>query len=95
MRHGTSQPYEVRRSKFAEIALNWKSDKPSGIAKALKRGSKTEVDFTVGHVVQEGERLGIPTPMCRTLTKFIHEVENGKRLQQMENYEDLGAVTHH
>jgi 2-dehydropantoate 2-reductase len=90
-----SWPLEARYSKFTELALNWEGDEPSGIAKALKSGlKKTEVDYTVGHVVREGEKRGIHTPICRTLVEMIHEIENGKRPLQLENYEELASAIH-
>ncbi len=89
-----SRPYEACHSAFTEMALNWKSDKPSGVAKALKSGLKTEVDYTVGHVVREGERTGIRTPICQALVGLIREIENGERPLQLENYEEIAAASH-
>ncbi|MFB3884016.1 MAG: ketopantoate reductase family protein [Thermodesulfobacteriota bacterium] len=86
------RPYEDRQSAFAEMALNWKSDKPGNIARALKSGLRTEVDFTVGHAVREGERVGIRTPICQAVVELIHEIEQGKRPPQLENYEGIAAA---
>ena len=83
------RPYEARFSTFTEVALSWKNDEPSGIALALKRGAKTEVDYTVGHVLREGERTGIRTPICQALVRLVHEIESGRRPLQLENYEEL------
>ncbi|MFB3886087.1 MAG: ketopantoate reductase family protein [Thermodesulfobacteriota bacterium] len=88
-----SRPQEVRSSTFTEMALNWKSDKPSGIARALKSGLKTEVDYTLGHVAWKGERLGIRTPICQALIELIREIEKGKRPLRLENYEELASAT--
>jgi len=85
----SDRPYEERSAKLAEMALNWRNDQPSNIAKALKNGLKTEVDYTAGYVAQEGERLGIPTPLCHALIKLIHEIEKGNRQLQPENYLEL------
>ncbi len=84
-----SRPEKVRHSVFAEVAANWKSNKPCGPVRQLKSGRKTEVDYTTGHVVREGERLNIPTPICRAVLKMIHEIEEGKRSLQLENYKEL------
>ena len=84
-----SRPHEERYAKLTEMALNWKNDQPSNIAKALKNGLKTEVDYTAGYVVREGEKLGIHTPLCHTLIKLIHEIENGNRQLKPENYLEL------
>ena len=51
----------------------------------------THVDYTVGHVVSEGERVGVPTPLSRALAKMIHEMEEGKRSPGMANYAELAA----
>jgi 2-dehydropantoate 2-reductase len=36
----------------------------------------TEIDFINGAVVREGERLGVPTPVNRTLTRLIKTLES-------------------
>ena len=49
-----------------------------GRLRQLQKGIKTEVDYTLAHVVREGERLKIPTPLCRKVLDMIHELESGK-----------------
>jgi 2-dehydropantoate 2-reductase len=49
------------------------------------------VDFTLGHVVREGSRLNIPTPLCRKVLDMIHELETGKRKLSRQNYMELAA----
>jgi 2-dehydropantoate 2-reductase len=41
------------------------------VLQTLERGVRTEVDFINGAVVAEGEKLGIPTPVNRTLLTCI------------------------
>lgn len=41
----------------------------------VRRGVETEIDVMNGAIVREGERLGIPTPVNRTLTHLIHAIE--------------------
>lgn len=36
----------------------------------------TEIDFINGAVVREGERLGVPTPVNRTLTRLVKTLES-------------------
>lgn len=48
--------------------------KPS-LLQSLEKGRKTEVDFIAGSVVREGEKVGIPTPVNRTLVAMVHGIE--------------------
>jgi 2-dehydropantoate 2-reductase len=41
----------------------------------IRRGVDTEIDVMNGAVAREGERLGIATPVNRTLTRLIHAME--------------------
>jgi len=50
------------------------------------------VDYTLGHVVREGEKLRIPTPLCRKVLDMIHELETGKRKLSQQNYAELAAL---
>ncbi|MCE5262422.1 MAG: ketopantoate reductase family protein [Deltaproteobacteria bacterium] len=43
----------------------------------VERGMKTEIDFINGAVVRLGEKLGVPTPVNRTLTALIKGIEFG------------------
>ena len=58
----------------------------------LQKGIKTEVDYTLAHVVREGEKLKIPTPLCRKLLDMIHELESGRRKLSQQNYAELAAA---
>jgi 2-dehydropantoate 2-reductase len=44
---------------------------------SVEKGSVTEVDFINGAVVREGERLGVPTPVNRTLVACVKGIEKG------------------
>jgi ketopantoate reductase len=57
----------------------------------LQKGIKTEVDYTLAHVVREGEKLKISTPLCRKLLDMIHELESGKLKLSQQNYAELAA----
>ena len=48
--------------------------KPS-LLQSLEKGRKTEVDFIAGAVVREGEKVGVPTPVNRTLVAMVHGIE--------------------
>jgi 2-dehydropantoate 2-reductase len=43
----------------------------------IEKGAKTEIDFINGAVVRLGEKLGVPTPVNRTLVAAIKAIEFG------------------
>jgi 2-dehydropantoate 2-reductase len=75
-----------------EMAKSWKLDDRKGPLRQIQNGIKTEVDFTMAHVVREGERMKIATPLCRKLLQLIHQLEAGERKLGMENYAALRAA---
>jgi 2-dehydropantoate 2-reductase len=48
----------------------------SSTAQDLARGKPSEIDFLNGHVVRQGEELGVPTPANRVLWATIKLVES-------------------
>lgn len=48
--------------------------KPS-LLQSLEHGRKTEVDVIAGAVVREGAKVGVPTPVNRTLVAMVHGIE--------------------
>jgi 2-dehydropantoate 2-reductase len=83
-----NHPFEERLARMAEMARSFPENR-KGPFRQIQRGIVTEIDFIVGHVVGEGERLQIPTPLCRKLVRVIHELESGKRQFDPENYLEL------
>jgi ketopantoate reductase len=71
------------------MAKSWKDDDRKGPLRQIQKGIPTEVDFTLGYVVREGERMNIPTPLCRKLLTMIHDLESGTRRLSLENYAEL------
>jgi Ketopantoate reductase PanE/ApbA C terminal len=67
----------------------WETDDRRGPIRQLKQRVKTEVDQTFGHFISEGQRLKIPTPLCRSISLIIHEIEDGQRPLQIDNYGEL------
>ncbi|HEU4341714.1 MAG TPA: ketopantoate reductase C-terminal domain-containing protein [Candidatus Binatia bacterium] len=65
----------------------WRTER--GPLRQIQRGITTEVDYTLGHVIEKGEKLKIPTPLCRKLLTMIHELEQGQRRVAPENYGEL------
>jgi len=47
----------------------------SSILQDLEKGAPTEIDFINGSVVRVGERVGVPTPVNRTLVAAIKGIE--------------------
>jgi 2-dehydropantoate 2-reductase len=47
----------------------------TSMLQSLDKGSITEIDYINGAVVREGDRLGIPTPVNRTLVACIKGIE--------------------
>ena len=82
------RPFEARLASMAKMARSFPENR-KGPFRQIQRDIATEIDFIVGHVVREGERLQIPTPLCRKLVRVIHELESGKRQFDPENYLEL------
>lgn len=53
-------------------------DFKTSMLQSLEKGSRTEIDFINGAVVREGERLGVPTPVNRTLVACVKGIEKGR-----------------
>src|SRR5919109_1087621 len=85
-----SNSFDKRLNAVNEFARSWKLNDRKGPLRQIQHGVKTEVDYTLGHVVREGSRLGIPTPLCRRLLDLVHELEGGTRRLGMANYAELG-----
>jgi 2-dehydropantoate 2-reductase len=47
----------------------------SSTAQDIARGRRTEIEYLNGYVAREGERLGIATPVNRTLNALIKLME--------------------
>ena len=87
-----SRPFEKRLAAFNEAVGKWSTVDRKGPVSQLQRGVKTEIDQVVGFVVDNGAKLGVPTPVCRAVVSLIHEIEQGKRSLQLRNYDDLAAA---
>jgi len=82
-------PLDKRLTAVNEMAKSWKLADRKGPLRQIQAGIKTEVDYTLAHVVCEGEKLGISTPLCRKVLAMIHELEEGKRYFTLQNYAEL------
>lgn len=62
----------------------------SGIWRDLAvRKRRTEVDYQVNAVVKQGEELGLKLPLNRLLVDIIHDLEDGKRVMEFANLDEL------
>jgi 2-dehydropantoate 2-reductase len=48
----------------------------SSTAQDVRRGKPSEIDHLNGYIVREGERLGLPTPVNRTLHALVKAIDN-------------------
>ncbi|HEX6439733.1 MAG TPA: 2-dehydropantoate 2-reductase [Candidatus Binatia bacterium] len=84
-----SIPIERRLAIINEMAKSWKDDDRKGPLRQIQKNIPTEVDFTLGYVVREGESMNLPVPLCRRVLTMIHELESGKRQLGIGNYSKL------
>ena len=87
-----TNPFDKRLAIVNEMAKSWKLDDRKGPLRQIQNRVRTEVDFTLAHVVREGKRLNVPTPLCQKLLEMIHELESGERQLGLQNYADLVAM---
>ncbi len=85
------KPVEARMAVVNAYAESWKSDDLKGPLRQLLAGTKLEVAFILGHVVREGARLGLSTPLCDKLLEMLLDLESGKRRLGLDNYSELAA----
>ena len=71
---GVTLPYENAVEKVLAVATSTAGNQSSMLQDIL-RGRLTEIDSINGALVQEGHRLGIATPVNRTLTLLIRNLE--------------------
>ena len=86
------RPFAGRLAAVNTMAKSWNADDRKGPLRQLQKGIKTEVDYTLAHVVREGEKARIATPLCRKVLDMIHELETGKRKLSAKNYAELASI---
>jgi 2-dehydropantoate 2-reductase len=84
-------PGAIRRSLEELVARRRRDPKTkSGIWRDIAvRKRKTEVDQQIGLAAQIGEGYGLAMPLTRRLVVMIHELEEGSRIMQWANLEEL------
>jgi len=83
--------FDKRLTAVNTMARDWKLEDRKGPLRQIQKSIKTEVDYTLAHVVKEGKRLQIPTPLCEKVLGMIHELETGQRQLGLQNYAELMA----
>jgi 2-dehydropantoate 2-reductase len=69
----------------AATARNWRASMAQDVAK----GRPTEIGEMNGHVVAQGRRAGVATPVSAAIVAAVREVESGGRVQSPRNLELL------
>jgi len=83
---------EKRLAAVNNFAKTWKPQDRKGPLRYVQKQIRTEVDFTLAYVVNEGKKLGMPMPLSSKLLNIFRELEAGKRQFGQKNYEDLAAT---
>jgi len=84
--------FDKRLAAVNAMAKDWKLDDRKGPLRQIQKRIKTEVDYTLAHVVRQGKRLHIPTPLCEKVLGMIHELETDRRQLEPRNYVELAAA---
>ena len=85
-------PADKRLTAVNEFAKTWKPEDRKGPLRYVQKKIRTEVDFTLAYVVNEGEKLGMRMPLCGKLLEIFRELEAGKRQFGQHNYDELVAT---
>jgi 2-dehydropantoate 2-reductase len=72
---GVRLSIETPHQAWTMAAAGLSADFRTSMLQSLDKGSMTEIDYINGAVVREGERLGIATPVNRTLVACIKGIE--------------------
>ncbi len=74
---GVQLPYEDASGRTEEVA-HLTAANLSSMLQDIRRGAPTEIDAICGAIVQEGERLGTPTPVNWALWKLVKAHAEGE-----------------
>lgn len=80
---------EKRLDAVNAFAKTWKPQDRKGPLRYVQKKIRTEVDFTLAYVVNEGKKLGMPMPLSNKLLDIFRELEAGKRQFGEKNYGEL------
>lgn len=74
IKKGIQLPYTNSLEKVEEVC-RMTAENFSSMYQDTNNGRKTEIDFINGAIVREGESLGFPCPLNKTITTIIHAIE--------------------
>ncbi len=77
-------PWLLKHLIIRIIGYKYRHDE-SSMLDSMRRGSKTEIDFINGTVVQSAETAGISVPYNRVAVDLIEQLEQGRRRPTLEN----------
>ena len=55
------------------------TDWKSSMGQDVEKGRRTEIEFMNGFIVEEGRRVGVPTPVNAAIVQVVQEVQSGER----------------
>ena len=76
---GVAISYTDPEGPWTKAAVGLPADFKTSLLQSLEKGGLTEIDFINGSVVRWGEKVGVPTPVNRTLVACVKGIEH--RLQ--------------
>ncbi|MBI3455194.1 MAG: ketopantoate reductase family protein [Candidatus Rokubacteria bacterium] len=82
-RRETSEALDRMLTPTAARGRRWRASMAQDVAK----GRPTEIDHMNGHVVAEGRKTGVPTPVSAVVVEVVREVEAGTREPRPQNIE--------
>jgi 2-dehydropantoate 2-reductase len=86
--HPRNSP-DKRLAAVNDFAKTWKASDRKGPFQYVQKKIRTEIDFTLAYVVNEGKKLGMPMPLCSKVLEIFRELEAGKRQFGQHNYDEL------
>ena len=66
------------------------SSHAGSMALDIARGVPTEIDEMTGFIVREGERLGVPTPNCKTVYRLVKGLEQAAQAALQNHGNSIG-----
>lgn len=70
-------------------ARNWRSS----MAQDVVKGRRTEIDFMNGHIVKEGRRVNVATPVNAAVLRVVKEIDLGIRTPAPANISEILVMT--
>ncbi len=69
------------------------NDWQSSMAQDVMKGRKTEIRFMNGYISANGKSMGVPTPFHDAVTQIVKEIDDGSRLPNVKNIDDVIHMT--